>query len=136
MNNEQLKKEMIRDEGYRKKLYTDSVGKLTIGIGHNIDDLGLSDRGIDMIYQEDLETAHSNLHRLYPQWQSLPEGRQHVLLNMSFNLGYRRFKGFKRFWKAVKADDTDGAIREMKDSRWYSQVGIRADRLSKMWRKS
>ena len=96
MNSEQLKKEMIRDEGYRKKLYQDSVGKWTIGIGHNIDDLGLSDHVINMIYREDLEVAYNNLHKLYPQWQSLPATRQHVLLNMSFNLGYRRFKRFKR----------------------------------------
>lgn len=138
MNQEQLLKELKRDEGYRRKLYQDSVGKWTIGIGYNIDDLGLPERIIHELYEEMVMVATNDLHKIYPDWMRLPEMRQRVLVNMCYNMGYNRFRQRKwpKFWKAVKADDVEGVCREMRDSRWYSQVGIRADRLIKMWRNA
>lgn len=37
-----LQEQLIRDEGVRKFPYKDTVGKTTIGVGRNLDDVGLS----------------------------------------------------------------------------------------------
>lgn len=42
MDTQQLREQLERHEGLRLKPYKDTVGKLTIGIGRNLDDKGIS----------------------------------------------------------------------------------------------
>lgn len=119
-------------EGREIMPYTDTVGKITIGVGHNLTDNGLSSKIIDALLEEDIEIARKDLDGLFPEWCNLSRNRQLVLLDMCFNLGGPRYFTFRRFWGALEAEDYDLAAEEMKDSRWFKQVGGRGERLHKM----
>ena len=119
-------------EGRRKKPYEDTVGKLTIGVGHNLTDRGLSDRIIDLILDEDINEHWKELVAVAPWIVSLSEVRQRVLLDMAFNLGVPSLMTFKQTLSAVKNGDYWLAAQGMLASKWARQVGARATRLATM----
>lgn len=129
-----LKAELTRDEGYRKLPYKDTVGKLTIGVGRNLDDVGLSAPEIDILLTNDIKRVASELSAAFPWFDGLPDARQRVLANMCFNLGITRLRGFKKTLAAMQSGDVETAAREMLDSTWAKQVGTRAHRLAAQWR--
>lgn len=123
------------DEGYRKKPYKDSVGKTTIGIGRDLDDVGLSDAEILLMFGNDLMQAEIAAKSVCQQFNGLPDARKAVLLNMAFNMGQVRLSGFKMMLAAIAAGQFDVAADEMANSTWAKQVGPRAIRLEKMMRE-
>lgn len=131
-NRELLVYELSRDEDVRTKPYKDSVGKLTIGVGRNLDDKGLSKAEINILLNNDINDSEADLDRTFPWWRQLSDNRQRVLLNMCFNLGIKRLAGFKNMLKDVQNGLFDRAAVEMLDSLWARQVGGRAVRLAKM----
>ena len=131
-NRELLVYELSRDEDVRTKPYKDSVGKLTIGVGRNLDDKGLSKAEINILLNNDINGCESDLDREMPWWRQLSDNRQRVLLNMCFNLGIPRLKGFKSMLRDIQNGLYDQAAVEMIDSLWARQVGGRAVRLAKL----
>lgn len=131
-NRELLVYELSRDEDVRTKPYKDSVGKLTIGVGRNLDDKGLSKAEINILLNNDINDSEADLDRTFPWWRQLNDNRQRVLLNMCFNLGIKRLAGFKSMLRDVQNGLFDRAAVEMLDSLWARQVGGRAVRLAKM----
>lgn len=132
MNRERLKQQLENDEGRKKRIYTDTATppKWTGGIGRNLTDRGFSDDEIDLMYANDIKVAEKDARALVPGFDRLDAVRQEVLMNMSFNLGYSRLSGFKKFLSAVNASDFAEAADEMKDSKWYEQVKARGERLA------
>jgi lysozyme len=124
--------QLRRDEGIRKMPYKDTVGKLTIGVGRNLDDVGLSDAEINFLLKNDIDVATAKLNRLYPWFSTLDPVRQGVLINMTFNMG--SVSAFPRMLALVQSGDYEGAAVEMLDSLWARQVGARAQRLSQQMR--
>lgn len=131
-----LKADLVRDEGHRRKPYICTAGKVSIGIGHNLDDLGISDRIIDLLYEEDERLALSDLDRHAPWWRGMQEPARRALANMSFNLGWPKLSEFKRMLAALQAGDYELAATEALDSRWANQVGDRADRIADLYRSA
>jgi len=86
------------------------------------------------LFQDDMRSVLLDCERLYSNFYDLPEEAQHVVANMMFNLGLPRLRKFKNMKKAVDAGDYQKAALEMCDSKWYSQVKNRADRLVKRMR--
>ena len=129
MNNARLKKQLEVDELRSKKIYTDTVGKISGGIGRNLTDRGFSDDEIDLMYANDVRMAETDARALAPNFEKLNDVRQEVLVNMSFNMGKTRLAGFKKFLAAVEIQDFYRAADEMKDSAWYGQVKDRGVRL-------
>lgn len=123
------------DEDVRTKPYRDSVGKLSIGVGRNLDDVGLSTDEINYLLENDITRAETDCVKLFANFDTLSDNRRAVLVNMGFNLGRDRLAGFKKFRAAVEACDFDRAAKEMLDSRWASQVGMRALRLAKQMKE-
>jgi lysozyme len=123
------------DEGVKRFPYRDSVGKLTIGCGRNLDDVGLSDEEINFLLTQDLYRADMTARTLFPGFERLSDARKAVLVNMAFNLGQTRLAGFQRLREAVKEQDWEQAAKEMLDSRWSQQVGQRAVRLAKQMKE-
>ncbi len=119
---------LTRNEGRKRKIYKDSVGKQTIAVGWNIEDKGLPDEAIDLLLDIGIAEAEDALDKLWYEWRSLSYTRQLVLIDMAFNLGLAKFRGFKKFWGALKADNIPEACIQMVDSKWYRQVGPRAKR--------
>lgn len=132
MNPLRLRAQLTLHEGRRSKPYKDSVGKLTIGVGHNLTDLGLSETAIDFILAEDI-TAHSaELIAALPWVAYLDDVRQRVLMDMAFNMGVPTLLTFKNTLAAVERGDYHTAAEGMLASKWATQVGGRATRLATM----
>lgn len=134
MDRARLIAELRRDEGVRPKPYTDTVGKLTVGVGRNLTDVGLSDDEIDYLLGNDIARVEADLDAHAPWWRSLDPVRQRVVANMCFNLGWPRLAKFVNTLGAIRAGQWDRAAVGMLTSKWAEQVGKRAERLSDMMR--
>lgn len=133
---EQLKKhegEKKNDRG-RHLPYKDTVGKWTIGWGRNLSDRGISEDEALFLLDNDIRDAVEIAQALFKNFDSLNHVRQHVLIDMAFNLGHPRLSKFRLMRAAVKADDFSEAANQMVNSRWYLQTGTRAARLERMMR--
>jgi lysozyme len=124
-----LEQQIERDEGMRLKPYRDSVGKLTIGVGRNLDDRGISEGEAYAMLVNDIALAESEVSGL-AFYDKLNNPRKAVVINMVFNLGIVRFLGFRNMIAALNAGDYEKAAAEMLDSKWAQQVGARAVRLA------
>ena len=89
-----------------------------------------------MLLENDIQECLQDLETLFQAFDQLPESVQRVLVDMRFNLGPNRFRHFKKMIAAVKNQDFAQAAAEMKDSRWYSQVGQRARTLVNMMQEA
>ena len=127
-----LTDQLIKHEGLRLKPYLCPAGKLTIGIGRNLEDKGITEKEAVMLLENDIQECIQDLKTLFQAFDQLPESVQRVLVDMRFNLGPSRFRHFKKMIVAVKNQDFIQAAAEMKDSRWYAQVGQRARTLVDM----
>jgi lysozyme len=123
------------DEGVRQKVYKDSLGIESIGVGRNLRDKGLSMQEVDYLLENDLTDAERDARSLVVAFDKLSDERKAVLLNMALNLGRSRLASFKRLLEAVNAGAWEQAAAEMLDSLWASQVGERAQRLAKKMRE-
>lgn len=130
MNRARLRKQLRIDEGEREFPYKDSVGKLTIGVGRNLDDRGLRPDEIALMLENDIDEAEGIARSLVKGYEALDDVRKEVLVNMALNLGKTRLSGFKRFFAALSVHDYAAATAEMQDSKWYEQVGARGRRLA------
>ncbi len=126
-------KDLRRDEGLKLKPYIDTVGKLTIGYGHNLDDLGISVRIAGLMLLEDFAQAEADLDRSLPWWRNMPEPHQRGLANMSFNLGLPKLMKFKKMLAALQDGNGKLAKDEALDSKWAGQVGERANRIADLY---
>ena len=129
MDIQRLRSMIRRHEGVKQFPYECSAKKLTIGIGHNLTDLGLPDSIIEDLFDHDLGNAISGCATLYPNWHELPDDIQMVLVDMMFNLGVNRISRFKRMNRAIDDQNWHRMAEEMKNSRWYVQVGTRSREL-------
>jgi lysozyme len=134
IENDKLKQEIMRDEGVRYKPYTCSAGRITIGIGHNLEDVGVPPHIVDALYEWDVAQVCKELSERIPWWVDLDAVRQRALINMAFNLGVPRLMLFKNMLSALKNKDYDKAAEHALDSKWAQQVGSRAHRMSHMIR--
>ena len=124
--------ELRRDEGLRLKPYRCTAGKLTIGVGRNLDDVGISEAEADLLLRNDVARSMADLDEAIPWWRSLTEARQRVLVNMAFNLGATGLLGFRNTLAAIESGNYVKAANGMLQSLWASQVGERAVRLARM----
>lgn len=121
-------------EGVRLKPYTDSVGKLTLGVGRNLDDKGITLEEADYLLSNDISAAWLSLVSRLECFSRLDTVRQAVLLDMAVNLGTDGLLKFRKTLVLVAGGRYAEAAVEMLDSVWAKQVGLRAQRLSTMMR--
>lgn len=133
MNRKLLRSQLERHEDNRLKPYRDTVGKLTIAIGRNLDDVGIYPDEAELMFKNDVDRVERELNTV-TEYRALDSVRKVVIANMCFNLGFNGLLGFRRMWAAVGRLDYDAAAREMLDSKWASQVGVRAIELSEIMR--
>jgi lysozyme len=122
--------QLRRDEGSRNMPYVDTRGKVTIGVGRNLTDMGVSQSEIDLMLQNDVATATETLHSRLPYFAALDPVRQAVLINMTFNMGFGGLEEFQVMLGAVAHGYWDAAASAMLDSAWAREVGDRATRLA------
>jgi lysozyme len=134
MRGETLEDQLIRHEGYRQFPYKCSAGKLTVAIGRNLDDRGISEAEARYLLHNDIEICKQELDLLYPVVRVLNPARRNVLINMCFNIGIKRLSGFKKMWAALSRGAYNEAARQMLDSKWATQVGKRSTELANIMR--
>jgi len=131
-----IKAQLVRHEGLKLKPYRCTAGKLTIGIGRNLDDRGISRKEAYAMLERDIQDCEQWLIDKIPEiYNNLDEVRQSVLLNMCFNLGIKGLLGFKNTLSFIAAGDWERAANGMLASKWAKQVGMRAIELSELMRK-
>ena len=123
-----------RHEGVRSTVYVCSAGYETIGVGRNISatGLGLSDDEVDYLLQNDIERVIKELSAEYRWFNSLDDVRKDAMIDISFNLGATRLRGFKRALAAMEVADYKLAAKEFLDSKWSQEVKGRSHELASM----
>ena len=137
MNRKRLIAQLKHDEGEVPHVYIDSEGYYTVGVGRMLDERRggrLTHDEIDYLLQNDIDRTVYRLGHEFPWFHDVSDVRQECFINMAFNLGIRGLKNFKRMIDAAKRGDWEDAAREALDSRWATQVGNRAIRISEAMR--
>lgn len=144
-----LVRELVRDEGLRLSPYHCTAGKLTTGVGRNLDGNPLTaeeqahvghDCRSQSITREqahyllinDIYQVTDDLDRNLPWWRDLDDTRKRVLVNMAFNMGIGTLTTFQNTLRMVRTGRYSDASLAMLKSKWAGQVGDRAKRLAKM----
>jgi lysozyme len=145
MNIEKLQEELEIDEGCKYEIYLDHLGYPTFGVGHLVLEsdpeygwevgTSVDTHRVDKAFEYDVQSVLTDCEKLYVQWEHLPEEAQLIVANMMFNMGLTRLSKFKGMKRGVDARDWNQAADEMVDSRWYSQVTNRANRLVERMRQ-
>lgn len=128
------KKMLIIQEGLRLMPYRCSTGKLTIGVGRNLDDNGISEAEALHLLSNDILNTWRELSDTFPWFNHLDDIRQLALVSMAFNMGVPTLATFKRMISAFIQKDYKVAALQASDSKWAVQVGKRDDLIVQMIR--
>lgn len=117
MDTIQLKKDLMRDEGWRGRPYKCTAGKTTIGYGHNLDDNPLPKEIGELLLEHDMRLALLECDT-FPWFHKLTHARKCAIANMMYQLGRGRFMGFRKMIAALEKGDYEEAARQAEDSKW------------------
>ena len=134
MNKTKLAEQLKKHEGIRLKPYTDTVGKLTLGIGRNLEDKGITEQEALFMLNNDVDYFYGQLNKKLTWFKYLDDVRQNVLVNMTFNLGVAGLLTFKNMLNHCGDGNYEEATEEMLNSKWARQVGYRAQELAEQMR--
>ena len=138
MNMERLLASVKKHEGYRNKVYLDTLNKRTVGVGHLCvedfweDDKEYEEKFLMTILEHDLETAIKGAERLCSNSPDIDDLAKEIIIEMVFQLGETGVSKFKNMWKALEQSPPEysTAASEMLDSRWAKQTPNRAQGMS------
>jgi lysozyme len=125
---------IMAEEGFRQKPYKCSQGKTTIGIGRNLDDVGLSSEEVMYLFENDQKKAVKEASELVNEFEYLSDARKIALVSMVFQLGKTGVSKFKNMIDAINKGEFHRASNEMMDSLWATQTPERAQRQADMVR--
>ena len=128
-----FKTQLVSDEGWKNKPYKDHLGILTIGPGFNLEE-GFTDEELELVFEHRVIRRYSALLTAFPIVKDLSDPRQAALLNMAWQMGIPRLRGFKEMWKALEAHLYTEASKEALDSKWATQTPARAKRVARQLR--
>jgi len=142
MDMNRLLKSVKEHEGYRNKVYLDSLGKRTVGVGHLCvedfweDNKEYSEKYLMKVLKDDLKSAIKSAEDLLKDFPLLDDLAEEIIIEMIFQLGKTGVSKFKNMWKALQHDppNYEQASIEMLDSRWASQTPRRAKEMSEHMR--
>ena len=117
-------------EGLRLKPYKCPSGKLSIGYGRNLEDCGITEEEAEELLLNDLEKAEEDLKRNFAWVENIDRRKFYALVELVFNMGITRFKGFKKMLGACEKGEWSKASDELLDSLYAKQVGKRAKTLA------
>ena len=139
MNYDKLLESVKKHEGYRNKVYLDTLGKRTVGVGHLCVENFWED---DKEYEEDflMDILKKDLQQAIRQANSMCEGlkisedAKIIIIEMIFQLGGPGVSKFRKMWQALQQDPPDYAEAsvQMLDSRWAKQTPNRAKEMARL----
>ena len=126
-----FKDTLMRDEGFRAKVYLDHLGFPTIGYGTKIEEIDLSKEIAELWLDAEIAEKEARLERI-ADYGRLSETRKDVIRSMAYQMGVQGVKNFKDMWRAIRIRDWLAAGRAMRDSRWWrdEKTQRRAERMS------
>ena len=134
----QLKERIKQHEGFRRTVYSDSLGFATIGYGHLVlptdnfvEGVEYTKEELDKVFDVDFEKAVNGAKELISNYSLLPQAEE-VIIEMCFQLGKTGVSKFKNMWAYLDDGDYVAAGDEMLDSNWYQQTPSRALALSEI----
>ena len=131
--NSKIKTMMETDEGLRLKPYRCTAGRLSVGYGRNLDDVGISNATALQMLQEDVDRAERVCIGIFgSQWDKWSENRQLGWINLAFNLGNASLLGFRNTLRAAILEDWGAVEKNLLASKYATQVGERAKRVIAM----
>ena len=138
MDMDRLLESVKKHEGYRNKVYLDTLGKRTVGVGHLCvedfweDDKEYEEKFLMEILQKDLSEAIKGTNDLMAEHgcMDINEKAHEILIEMVFQLGMTGVSKFKQMWFNLDICNFGKASIEMKDSLWYEQTRARCIELS------
>ena len=136
MNMDRLLQSVKKHEGYRNKVYLDTLGKRTVGVGHLCvedfweDNKEYPEEMLMNILKDDLKNAIQGSERLLKDCLVLDSLAREIIIEMVFQLGETGVSKFRNMLKALKVPDYQTAAIEMLDSRWAKQTPNRAKAMS------
>ena len=125
---EGLREDLIADEGIRLKPYLCPAGKTTIGVGRNLDDVGITEAEAMTLLDDDVARVTAQLAKALPWLQG--DNVQRAVGNMTFQMGLGGVLKFKKMLAALQAKDYTTARREALNSAWAKQTPQRAKRVT------
>lgn len=128
-----LRVQLTADEGLRLFPYKDSVGKITIGVGRNLTDRGISKDEADYLLTNDIDLAIADC-ATFPWFSTTDAVRQTAIVDLRFNLGGRGLRRLTTFLTCMAAKDYSAAADRLSVTDWFRQVGQRGPRLVSMLR--
>lgn len=132
MNLARLREQLVRDEGgYRLKMYRDSLGIETIGLGHNLRDKPISQRAAVVIADDDIASVLQEVETRLPWAITLDDARHGALLNLCFNIGPGFIAKNPKMIAYLRNKRYADAARELLNGPYKEQVGARAFRLAR-----
>jgi lysozyme len=154
-NAQPLSYNIPQDEGLRRAVYTDTVGKRTVGYGFNMDDssarkvwkqaqipvafddvlegrAAISEGHAQQLGQVSQQIAINDAADLFPSLATMSEGRKAALINLSYQLGKTKLAGFKEFRAAINRGDNIDAARKLLRSKLAAQTPDRARQIAKL----
>jgi lysozyme len=141
-----IEKLVEKHEGRRHSVYKDTVGRLTIGVGWNLDDSSseticeyfgfnladlkngtqtLNDAQIDEVFDHQISATISDAMGIFPNFVNMPDNVQAVVCDLIFNLGETRFSKFVSTIAQLKLSNWQQAADDLTNSLWFRQVGNR-----------
>ena len=138
MNMDRLLASVKKHEGYRNKVYLDTLGKRTMGVGHLCvedfweDDKEYEEKFLMTILEHDLQSAIKGAKELMSEngCNDIDEIAEELIIEMVFQLGKTGVSKFRNMWKHLSALEYSMAASEMLDSRWAKQTPNRAQAMS------
>lgn len=129
-----IKRWIKHHEGINLKPYKDSLGKLTIGWGRNLDENGISEQEANFMFENDFARCQRDLSR--QSWYGIqPDNVKGALLNMCFNMGISRLLEFKNMIEYIKEKNYTKAALEALNSEWAKEVNARANDVALMMKE-
>lgn len=127
-----FRKLVVLNEGKRNQMYKDGLGIETIGIGHNLRDKPISDRAVQIIFEDDIAEIFPQLDKHLPWWRDLDDVRQCAIADMAFQMGVGGLLGFRNTLVLIHAGQYTEAAAQMRQSKWHEQTPVRCERISLM----
>lgn len=127
---EELLDSIKQNEGYRSKVYKDTLGFDTIGYGFAIKDLELDEKICEDILVQKLVKLIKRCHDRFQWLDAQPQEIKEIIYEMCYQLGVTGVSKFKKTLKYIEQNNYEAASVEMLDSRWAVQTPARANLLS------
>lgn len=108
-----LKSLLLQHEKFRQFPFSDMSGHITIGIGRNLSERGISTNEALALLDDDIFYFNSKLHFLLPFYQLLDEARKLCLLDIVFHLGINDFLSHEVLLLAVEKGTYEKASKEI-----------------------